>query len=170
MSLWSQITDALAREFSDVGDAGVATRVGVRLLTAALLGGAIGWERESVGKSAGLRTHMLVALGSALFILAPVETGEDEQATSRVIQGVVAGIGFLGAGAIVKSHAGDAVYGLTTAASIWITAALGMAVALGRVVTAIIAAVLALVILHVLPSATPNDNSRRNPKNHPDSS
>lgn len=155
MSAWSNITDVISQEFSDVPDLATATRVIVRLVVATALGGALGFERESMGKSAGLRTHMLVALGSALFVLAPLERGADNNEISRVIQGLLAGIGFLGAGAIVKGHPGEVVQGLTTAATIWMTAALGMAVALGHEVGSILACVLALIILQLLPGAHP---------------
>jgi putative Mg2+ transporter-C (MgtC) family protein len=151
MSAWTEITNAVSQEFSDIPDLGAATRIVVRLVVAAMLGGVLGYEREARGKSAGVRTHMLVALGAALFVLAPLEGGADDGAMSRVIQGLVAGIGFLGAGAIVKGNPGEEIQGLTTAATIWMTAALGMAVALGHETAAILAAVLALVVLRALP-------------------
>jgi putative Mg2+ transporter-C (MgtC) family protein len=158
MSAWSQIAEAASQEFSDVPDLATATRLTIRLGLATLLGAALGFEREAMGKSAGLRTHMLVALGSAVFILAPLEGGAGANEISRVIQGLLAGIGFLGAGAIVKGHPGEEVQGLTTAATIWMTAALGMAVALGHEVGAIMSAILAMVILRLLPSGGPNHN------------
>ena len=77
--------------------------VSLRLLLAALVGGVIGFERERAGKAAGLRTHMLVAVGAAIFVIAPMELGFQEDALSRIIQGLVTGIGFLGGGAILKS-------------------------------------------------------------------
>lgn len=165
MSIWSQITAAVSQEFSDIPDLSTATRVVVRLAVATALGAALGYEREAMGKSAGLRTHMLVALGSALFILAPLEGGAGQNEISRVIQGLLAGIGFLGAGAIVKGEPGEEVQGLTTAATIWMTAALGMAVALGHEVGAILAAVLALVILRLLPSGAPIGKRRHSAAN-----
>lgn len=147
-----QIAAALSQEFADLPDAAAATSAVLRLVLAAALGGVLGFEREAMGKSAGLRTHMLVALGSALVVLVPSQLAADDQAVSRVIQGVVAGIGFLGAGAIVKGRPGDEIVGLTTAATVWTTAAIGMAAGLGRGLTAIVAALLALFILRVLPS------------------
>jgi putative Mg2+ transporter-C (MgtC) family protein len=149
MTFWEQITDAAAREVSDLVDVDSATRVVVRLLAAVLLGGCLGYEREKKGKSAGLRTHMLVALGSALFVLAPREAGAGDDAMARVIQGLLAGIGFLGAGAIVKGRPTEGIQGLTTAATIWMTAAIGMTVAMGRLLTATIATLVALAILHI---------------------
>ncbi|HEY7559619.1 MAG TPA: MgtC/SapB family protein [Candidatus Binatia bacterium] len=104
----------------------------IRLMTAMILGGVIGAQRESIGKPAGLRTHMLVAMGGALFVLAPLEVGMELDGISRVIQGIVTGIGFLGAGAILKLHEKREIEGLTTAAGIWMTAAVGIAAGLGR--------------------------------------
>ena len=92
------VWETVAADFSDIPDAAQATRVTVRLLLAALLGGAVGFEREHRGKAAGMRTHMLVALGSCLFTVVPLEKGAD---ITRVIQGIAAGIGFLGAGTIL---------------------------------------------------------------------
>lgn len=162
MSPWRQIASTVAAEFSDL-DAASATRVILRLLLAAAVGAMLGFERESKGKSAGIRTHMLVALGSALLILAPSEAGADQAAVSRVIQGLVAGIGFLGAGAIVKHQEGEVVEGLTTAATIWMTAALGITAGLGRGLTAVFSAVVSLIILRLLPGSGPNDPHRRRP-------
>ena len=149
--MWEQITETLAEEFSEANDVAQLTRILVRVLLAALLGGILGYEREHQGKTAGLRTHMLVAMGCALFVLMPQQAGMEIDDLSRVIQGVVAGIGFLGAGAIIKSRSQQDVRGLTTAASVWTTAAIGVACGLGREVTAIIGALLALVVLAVIP-------------------
>jgi putative Mg2+ transporter-C (MgtC) family protein len=122
----------------------------VRLITAAVLGGLIGAERELVGKAAGLRTHMLVALGSALFVLAPLEAGLSEGDVGRIVQGVAAGIGFIGAGTILKRADSDDIKGLTTAASIWLTAGVGIAVGLGRIWVALLCAACAWIILFVM--------------------
>lgn len=150
MEVWREVVDAISSEFSDLGDAASAVRVAFRLLMAALLGGLLGYERESKGKAAGLRTHMLVALGSAMFVLVPQQMGAGDAELSRVIQGLVAGIGFLGAGAIVKGRPGEEIEGLTTAASIWMTAAIGMAAGMGRELTAILSAVMAFLVLTVM--------------------
>jgi putative Mg2+ transporter-C (MgtC) family protein len=151
MNTWQTIWNTLAEDFSDIPDAAQATRITVRLVLAALLGGMIGYEREQKGKAAGLRTHMLVALGSALFVLVVQQSGGGADSVSRVIQGLVAGIGFLGAGAILNNRSDPHIRGLTTAAGVWMTAAIGVATGLGRELTAILATVLALVILAVLP-------------------
>ena len=121
-----------------------------RLLTAMILGALVGAQRESIGKPAGLRTHMLVAMGSALFVLAPLEAGMELDGISRVIQGIVTGIGFIGAGAILKLQEKREIEGLTTAAGIWMTAAIGIAVGLGRWGLALVSAVLTWITLSVI--------------------
>lgn len=131
-------------------DAREAVRVAVRLLAALLAGGVIGLQREVSGKAAGLRTHMLVCAGTALFVLAAVNIGMQQDALSRVIQGLVTGIGFLGAGAILKVESSHQIKGLTTAAGIWMTAAIGVAIGLGRLGTAAIATLLAWFVLAIL--------------------
>jgi len=150
-----QILSTVASEFSDLPDAAQITRVFLRLLVAALLGGVLGYEREHQGKAAGVRTHMLVAMGAALFVLVPQQAGMGMSDLGRVIQGVVAGVGFLGAGAIIKRHhrEGD-VQGLTTAAGVWMTAAIGVACGMGRESTAVISTVLALFVLSIVPHVT----------------
>jgi putative Mg2+ transporter-C (MgtC) family protein len=137
----------LRSELSDLNDVERLTRVTLRLLVAVLLGAAIGWERERRDAAAGLRTHMLVALGCAVFVLVPLMGGMEPESISRVLQGVTAGIGFLGAGAVLKSSGDGEIRGLTTAASIWTTAAIGVAVGLGHEATAILVTVLVLFIL-----------------------
>ncbi len=149
--MWETVLSTLRAEFSDVPDAEQVTRILTRLLLAALLGGVLGYEREHKGKAAGIRTHMLVAMGSALFVLVPLLGGMPPGDLSRVLQGVIAGVGFLGAGAIVKQRAEENVQGLTTAAGIWMTAAIGVACGMGRESTAVISTLLALVVLALLP-------------------
>jgi putative Mg2+ transporter-C (MgtC) family protein len=131
-----------------VPDADYLIYVASRLGVAALLGGLIGFEREWVGKAAGLRTHMTVALGCATFMLAAVESsGGDPGNTSRAIQGVAAGIGFIGAGTILKRDDEGEIKGLTTAASIWLTAAIGAAAGAGQGWIAAMGVAIAFVIL-----------------------
>jgi putative Mg2+ transporter-C (MgtC) family protein len=115
-----------------------------------ILGAVIGAQRESSGKPAGLRTHMLVAMGGALFVLAPLETGMELDGMSRVIQGIVTGIGFIGGGAILKLQEQRAIEGLTTAAGIWITAAVGIAAGLGRLGLAVAGTILAWITLSLI--------------------
>jgi putative Mg2+ transporter-C (MgtC) family protein len=147
---WDDVWSTVREEFTDIGDGAGIVRIVVRLLVAVVLGGVLGWERESVGAPAGLRTHMLVSLGSALFVLIPLQAGMKMDDLSRVLQGVTAGIGFLGAGAILKQRDRSDVRGLTTAASIWLTAALGVAAGMGREATALLSTLFALVILAML--------------------
>lgn len=145
-SIWATVV----QEFSDVPDLGEATLISVRLAVAAALGALIGYDRERRGKEAGLRTHMMVSLGAALFILVPLRSGMDIADASRVLQGIIAGIGFLGAGAILKQDQHGAIKGLTTASSIWVAAAIGTAAGMGREVTAILGTLAALFILIVM--------------------
>jgi putative Mg2+ transporter-C (MgtC) family protein len=126
------------------------TRVLVRLVLAAVAGAVIGLQRQHAHKPAGLRTHMLVALGSAVFVLVPMELQVPIGEVGRVIQGVAAGIGFIGAGAILKRTDEGDVLGLTTAAGIWLTAAVGVAIGLGGIGIALIATLLAWFILSVV--------------------
>jgi len=142
----------IQREFSDLGNAEDVTVIVVRLTVAAVLGGLLGYERETVGASAGLRTHMLVSVGSALFVLIPLQAGMQVQDLSRVLQGVTAGIGFLGAGAILKQREQNDIKGLTTAASVWMTAAIGVAAGMGREGTAVLSALFGIVILAIVRS------------------
>jgi len=150
-SHWNAVAEVLRQEFSDVPDLGQAIRIGLRLLIAALLGGILGYERERSGKSAGIRTHMLVSMGSALFVLIPQQSGVAPTDISRVVQGIVAGVGFLGAGTIMKATDSHQVKGLTTAAGIWLTAAIGMAAGLGRETTAVFSTLLAVGVLSLEP-------------------
>lgn len=146
---WTQSWATIQQEFSDLADASNITRVCVRLIVALALGALLGYERELRGAAAGLRTHMLVSLGSALFVLVPFQAGMPLQDISRVLQGVTAGIGFLGAGAIIKLR-NEEIKGLTTAAGIWLTAAVGVAAGMGLEATAVLSALFAWVVLSLL--------------------
>lgn len=149
---WQRIGDTVAAEFADLHDLEDLTRAVLRLAMAAVLSGLVGWERERQDAAAGLRTHMLVGVGAALFVLVPQQAGASLDALSRVIQGLLAGIGFLGAGAIIRLDRHAQVKGLTTAASIWAVAAIGTAVGLGREATALLGTALVLFILVTLKS------------------
>jgi putative Mg2+ transporter-C (MgtC) family protein len=129
-------------------------RVVIRLLAAALFGAIVGIQRERAGKPAGVRTHMLVALGAALFVISGQESGMDSADISRVVQGIATGIGFIGGGAILKLTAQREVEGLTTAAGIWMTAAVGVAAGLGRWGTAGLGVVLTWIILSIIGEIT----------------
>ncbi len=150
-SVWQQISSTFVAEFSDLKDVSEITTVIIRLFMAALLGGILGFEREQRGKAAGIKTHMLVAIGSALFVLVPLQAGISDAEMSRVMQGIITGIGFLGAGAILKGHNEKDLKGLTTAAGIWVTAAIGVAAGLGRESLAILCTVFSLVVLLAMP-------------------
>jgi putative Mg2+ transporter-C (MgtC) family protein len=124
----------------------------LRLGAATLIGCALGLNRELAGKPAGMRTHALVALGTALVTLTGMvlagQDGEfDSNSVSRVIQGIVAGIGFLGGGTILKSDTGEQISGLTTAASLWVVACLGISCGVGLWAMALVALGLALLVL-----------------------
>ncbi len=122
----------------------------INLLIAFVLGGAVGWLREMEGKTAGLRTHILVSVGAALFTMISGEmifrSGLADP--GRIAAGVVTGIGFIGAGCIVQAR--GAVRGITTAASIWVTAAIGIAAGTGFYVGAVAATIIALMTLWIL--------------------
>ena len=166
----STILQTLQAEFSDLSDAERVTRVTVRLLLAAALAGAVGFEREQRGKAAGMRTHMLVGLGAALFVVAPQQAGASPGDMTRVLQGLIAGIGFLGAGSIIKGQQEQETKGLTTASSIWLTAAIGMTAGMGLEATAVLSTVLALVVLALFghfakPESQPETESTPKPEN-----
>ncbi len=130
-----------------VPDANQWARIIIRLVTATLCGAVIGINREKLGKPAGLRTHILVALGTTLFVLTCSGYGMSSDGLSRVIQGIVTGIGFIGAGSILKLDKERDIQGLTTAAGIWMTAAIGVTIGLGSLGLALLGTVLALIIL-----------------------
>lgn len=151
-AILERVWQVVQAEFSDIKDVEQFTQMAVRLIMAALLGAVIGYEREAKRKSAGLRTHILVGLGSAMFMVIPLQAGVLITDLSRVLQGLVAGIGFLGAGAIV--HGDKSNRGLTTAASIWLTAAIGSSAGMGREGSAIIGTVLTVAVLGLVRKVT----------------
>ncbi len=150
--VFQRVLLSIEAEFSDIRDVEQVTQMAVRLFMAAILGGLIGYERESKRKSAGLRTHILVALGSAMYVLIPLQAGVPMTDVSRILQGLVAGIGFLGAGAII--HGDQANRGLTTAASIWLTAAIGASAGIGREGSAVLGTVLTISVLCLVRKVT----------------
>jgi putative Mg2+ transporter-C (MgtC) family protein len=133
-------------------DARQLVRVIIRMVAATLLGAVVGIEREIAGKPAGLRTHMLVSLGTAVFVMAGTSIGMSDEGVSRIIQGITTGIGFLGAGSILKISEEREIQGLTTAAGIWMTAAIGMVVGLGSLGVALLSTCLTLIVLAVARS------------------
>jgi len=129
-----------------------------QLILAAVLGALIGWQREKHGKAAGARTCALVTAGSTLFTILSVVAFPSDPA--RVAAQIVVGIGFLGAGLILQKE--ERIVGLTTAASLWFAAAIGMAVGLGFFILSIIAAALTLLILTINEPARPNTGNPQN--------
>jgi len=124
------------------------TTIVIRLAVSIVIGGLIGLERELEHKPAGLRTIILVCLGSTIFMLVGFELGLLGTEMGRIVAGVVTGVGFLGAGAIIRAR--GEVYGLTTAATIWLASGLGLAIGAGYYILAITASVFVLVVLRIL--------------------
>lgn len=138
--LWQELTNGIP-------DSTRLWTILIRVIAATLLGALLGFQRERAGKPAGLRTHILVSLGTAVVVLACAASGMDMDGQSRVIQGIVTGIGFIGAGSILKISEEKDIRGLTTAAGLWLTAAVGVACGLGTIGIALITSALALIIL-----------------------
>jgi putative Mg2+ transporter-C (MgtC) family protein len=130
-----------------IPDAQHMVRIILRLVIALIVGGLVGIQRELTHKPAGLRTHMLLALGIALIIVTAQEAGMSKSDLSRVVQGLVTGIGFLGGGAILKLTAEHEIHGLTTAAGIWLTASASAAAGLGQLPLAVLGVCLGLFVL-----------------------
>ncbi len=140
--------DVLWQELSaGFPDGAQLTRVLLRVIAATVLGAIVGYERERAGKPAGLRTHILVCLGTTTVVLACSGGRMTVEGLSRVIQGIVTGIGFIGAGSILKLSHEHEIKGLTTAAGLWMTAAIGIAIGLGELGLALISTTLTLIIL-----------------------
>jgi putative Mg2+ transporter-C (MgtC) family protein len=122
----------------------------IRVVAAVLLGGILGIQREKARKPAGLRTHMIVCLGTAVVVLSCLASNMDMSGLSRVIQGIVTGIGFIGAGSILKLSEQREIKGLTTAAGLWMTAAIGVAVGLGSLGVALIGTAATFLVLSLV--------------------
>lgn len=137
---WEELTSGLP-------NARQLIHVIIRLMAATLLGAVVGIQRERAGKPAGLRTHILVTLGTTVFVLSCSGFGMSSDGLSRVIQGIITGIGFLGAGSILKLNEERDIQGLTTAAGVWMTAAIGVAVGLGSLGIALLSTLFTLIIL-----------------------
>ncbi len=126
----------------------------IRVILSLVIGALVGWERESAHKPAGLRTHMLVCLSSTMFMLSGIQTGavaDSPDVLSRIIQGIATGIGFLGAGEIFQKNRSKSneirVRGLTSAAAIWVSASLGVAVGSGLWLIALVGAIATVFVL-----------------------
>jgi putative Mg2+ transporter-C (MgtC) family protein len=140
-------------------DARSTVRVTIRLIAALLAGAIVGWQRERTGKPAGMRTHILVCMGTAMFVIVGAELDMEQDAMSRVIQGLATGIGFLGAGAIIKQESTREITGLTTAAGIWMTSAIGVAVGVGDIGTAALGVLFTWIVLALLVKLEPRDDA-----------
>jgi putative Mg2+ transporter-C (MgtC) family protein len=163
-TVWYDIWQGIRADFADLPGVAAVTQLVLRLLLAALLGGPVGRQQERQGLEAGLRTHTLVALGSALFVLVPRQAGMALGDLSRVLQGLLAGLGFLLAGVILTRQAQGRIRGLTAAAGLWLSALVGVAVGLGRDVLAVLGTVLAFVILALLPQVSPSPAPDETPR------
>ncbi|MGD9587745.1 MAG: MgtC/SapB family protein [Pyrinomonadaceae bacterium] len=142
-TIWNELTGGLTVS-------GDAVRVVFRLFASLILGAVVGLQREWSGKPAGLRTHILVSMGTTLVVVACLSIDIGNDGISRVIQGIVTGIGFIGAGAILKQSQKMEVHGLTTAAGVWLTAAAGVAIGLGRTGIAFIGIAAGIAVLSLL--------------------
>jgi putative Mg2+ transporter-C (MgtC) family protein len=131
-----------------------------RLSVALTIGAAIGLQRQVAHKTAGIRTHMLVALGTSLVLVAASDAGLSNSDLSRIVQGIITGIGFLGGGAILKLTDEHEIHGLTTAAGIWLTAAAAAAAGLSQTVAALIGLIFALIVLAVMGKYAPPPKPR----------
>ena len=139
--LWNELTFGLPAGIDLI-------KISVRLVASVVIAGIIGFQRETAGKEAGLRTHILVSLGSTVFVLGAAGAAMHEDAVSRVIQGIVTGIGFIGAGTIIKRERN--IEGLTTSAGLWTTCAIGVTIGLGELGIALLTALIAVIVLAVV--------------------
>ena len=152
--------DAFVEELArSLPDAHEAAQVTIRLLAALIAGAVVGLQREQSHAPAGLRTHMLVSLGVTMFVFIGADVGMAHDAQSRIIQGIATGVGFLGAGAILKMKDSLEIHGLTTAAGVWMTAGIGVAIGLGRLGVAAIGVVFAWFVLAIVVKAEPHPRS-----------
>lgn len=155
--LWQELTLGL-------DSPGRAAQMLLRIVIAVLLGGLVGMQREHAGKPAGVRTHMLVCLATAVVVIACAGMGMQYDAQSRVIQGIVTGIGFIGAGSILKLSEERDIQGLTTAAGLWLTAAIGITCGVGAIGIALITAVMTVIVLALAGVIENRDENREKDK------
>lgn len=155
-SFFKTVTSALADDFAGFLNAEQITHLVLRIGAAFIAGAVIGYQREKFGKSAGLRTHLLVTVGTALMVSICYLEGMEHADVSRVLQGIITGIGFLGGGVILKLEKAHEIKGLTSAAAIWYVAALGIACGLGRLTIALLGSVVGYIILELIARIEPN--------------
>lgn len=137
-------------DFAEFREWQMLLQMSFRMIAAVILGGILGHQREKVGKHAGLRTYMMVSLTAAFIVAASHQEGLGDEGMSRVVAGLLTGIGFLGAGSILKLSRRHEVHGLTTAAGLWLTTGIGIAAGLGHLGLATVATMLAFAILSLL--------------------
>lgn len=160
-----RIIDELSRSLPDLEH---LMRILGRLTVALIIGAGIGLQRQVAHKAAGLRTHMLVALGTALLLVSASDAGLATADVSRIVQGIITGIGFLGGGAILKLTDQQEIRGLTTAAGIWLTAAASAAAGLGQTVAALIGLIFALIVLVLMGHLDRHLNPKKPPADTPE--
>lgn len=160
-SVLQSVYIAIRDDFQGFFNAEQLTHLVLRVAAACLAGAVIGYQRERIGKSAGLRTHILVTAGTALMVAVCYLEGMDHADVSRVLQGVITGIGFLGGGVILKLEKHQEIKGLTSAAAIWYVAALGIACGLGKLTIALLGSVVGFIILDLVArlEPTPQENA-----------
>jgi putative Mg2+ transporter-C (MgtC) family protein len=156
----NRVMDELTRSIPDLTH---LVRITGRLTVALIIGAAIGAQRKVAHKAAGVRTHMLVALGTALLLVSASDAGLADTDLSRIVQGIITGIGFLGGGAILKLTDQQEIRGLTTAAGIWLTAAASAAAGLGQMAAALIGLMFALIVLALMGRFDADAPSAREP-------
>jgi putative Mg2+ transporter-C (MgtC) family protein len=144
---------ALKELTNSIPDLADLVRIFGRLTVALIIGAAVGLQRSITHKPAGVRTHMLVALGTALLLVTASDAGLSNSDLSRIVQGIITGIGFLGGGAILKLTQEHEIHGLTSAAGIWLTAGASAAAGLGQITAALIGLAMGLVVLRVVGQA-----------------
>jgi putative Mg2+ transporter-C (MgtC) family protein len=150
-SIWQELS---------LGTAGWAefVRITFRMVVAAILGAVIGYEREKAKKAAGLRTHILVTLGTCVFVLGGAGFGMNSDGLSRIIQGITTGVGFIGAGSILKLNNERDIRGLTTSAGIWMASAIGVAAGLGEIGLAVVATAVGIIVLALVKTQDNTDD------------
>ena len=144
---------ALKELTNSIPDLADLVRIFGRLTVALIIGAAVGLQRSITHKPAGVRTHMLVALGTALLLVTASDAGLSNSDLSRIVQGIITGIGFLGGGAILKLTQEHEIHGLTSAAGIWLTAGASAAAGLGQISAALIGLAMGIVVLRVVGHA-----------------
>lgn len=156
-SILKSISVAIRDDFQGFFNAEQLTHLVLRVAAACIAGAVIGYQRERTGKAAGLRTHILVTVGTSLMVAICYLEGMEHADVSRVLQGIITGIGFLGGGVILKLEKNQEIKGLTSAAAVWYVAALGIACGLGQLTLALLGSVVGFLILELLGRIEPDN-------------